>query len=377
VADAGDRRRVDAHLVTDELSVPEMLRPLLDQRLAAAAAAEAVVAGQQSPWPDEPFDGGVLDAYDGSISLAAKRLMVAEGMSLANAAVDVALARGKVEVSKIESDCLGGRCGATLRFDKVPAGVELSGQVTLTGASLASVAPGTGDKPGATGTVSGQIKFSGKGTSPRSALSVLQGSGKLEFADGKLAAVWPGAIAAGAEAALKAEPDKLAAVLREALTAGLTAGELPLPGSVALEIADGQLTVKPFAIDTAEGRADGAASLDLRSLAFESEWHLNQKSPAPGEKPALPPVTLLYRGPAASLGSMEPRISTDALERELAVRRMERDVEELERLRKLDEARRREEAERQRRQFEQSPEPAPAPVPVAPVEPQPRAAAPG
>ncbi len=379
VAEAGERRRVEAHLVADELSVPQLLRPLLDSRLAAAEAAEAVVAGQQSPWPDEPFEGSILDAYDGSISLAAKRLVLAEGISLADAGIDIVLARGKVEASRIEGGCMGGRCSATLRFDKVPAGVELSGQVRLTGASLEFLATGGGDKPRSSGTMSGQIKFSGKGTSPRSVLSVLQGSGSLEFGDGKLAALWPGAITAAAEAALKSEPDKLAAVVKEAITAGLTAGQLPLPGSVALAIADGQLTVKPFSIETPEGRAEGSASLDLRSLAFESEWRLNQKPPAPGEKPPLPPVTLVYRGPAASIGSIEPRISTEALERELAVRRMERDVEELERLRKLDEARRREEAERQRHQLEQTPEPAPAPapVPVAPVEPQPRAAAPG
>jgi hypothetical protein len=61
---------------------------------------------------------------------------------------------------------------------------------------------------------------------------------------------------------------------------------------------------------------------------------------------------------------------------------MERDVEELERLRKLDETRRREEAERQRRQFEETAPPPPAttppgPVPMAPAVPQPGRAAPG
>jgi hypothetical protein len=87
----------------------------------------------------------------------------------------------------------------------------------------------------------------------------------------------------------------------------------------------------------------------------------------------LPGVTVSYRGPFAALGAIEPRVNSEALERELAVRRMERDVEELERLRKLDEARRREEAERQRRQLEQAPLP-PGPVPVAPA---PRPATPG
>ena len=118
------------------------------------------------------------------------------------------------------------------------------------------------------------------------------------------------------------------------------------------------------AIDTAEGRARGTAALDLKTLEFESDWRLEPKAGAAGKAP-LPAVTVSYRGLVAALGSLEPRINSEALERELAVRRMERDVEELERLRRLDEARRREEMERQRRQLEQAP--LPGPVPVAPA----------
>ena len=372
LASVGDRRRVEARLDAEELSVAKLLQPLLDQRLATAAVAEAAISGRASPWPDEPFDGATLDAFEGNLRLEAKRLTLADGVGLTDASLDIALAPGKVDVSRIEGACLRGRCSATLRIDKVPAGAELSGSLRVTGAALEAI--GGGAKPGSRGTVGGEIKFAGKGSSPRSALSVANGRGTLELGAAKLTALWPGAIAVGADAALKAEPDKLVAALKPALAAALAGGQLPLPGSLELEIADGRLSIKPFAIHTGEGSAEGAASLDLRSLAFETEWRLGQKPPGPGEKPALPAVTVTYRGPLEALGRIEPRIASDALERELAVRRMERDVEELERLRKLDEARRREEAERQRRQFEQTP----APVPVAPaVPPQPRAAAPG
>ena len=247
--------------------------------------------------------------------------------------------------------------------------MEVSGQVSLADATLQAF---TGS-PRASGTIGGEIKFSGKGTSPRNVLSALQGGGTLELGDAKLAALWPGAIAMAAEAALKADPDKLAGVVQQTLVPGLAGGQLSLPGTLKLEIADGQLRVKPFAIHTADGRAQGGASLDLRTLNLDSEWRLDQKPAAgPADKPALPTVTVTYRGPVGSPDGLEPRIASEALERELSVRRMERDVEELERLRKLDEARRREEAERQRRQFEQTP----VPVPVAPAAPQPRPATP-
>ena len=370
VVTAGDRRRVEARLDVDELSVAKLLSPLLDQRLAVAGVAETAISGRQSPWPDEPFDATVLDGFEGSIRLNSKRLTVADGIGIGQAGIDIALEGGKVDVKRIEGACLGGRCSASLRIDKAPAGVEVSGQVSLAGATLQAFA----GSPRASGTIGGEIKFSGRGTSPRNVLSALQGGGTLELGDAKLAALWPGAIAMAAEAALKADPDKLAGMVQQTLVPGLAGGQLPLPGTVKLEIADGQLSVKPFAIDTADGRAQGAASLDLRTLNLDSEWRLDQKPAAgPADKPALPTVTVTYRGPIGSVGGLEPRISSEALERELSVRRMERDVEELERLRKLDEARRREEAERQRRQFEQTP----VPVPVAPAAPQPRPATPG
>ena len=368
VASAGDKRRVEARLDVEELSVAKLLSPFLDQRLAVAGAAETAISGRQSPWPDEPFDTAVLDGFEGDIRLNSKRLTVADGIGIGQAAIDIALEGGKIDVKRIEGLCLGGRCSASVRIDKAPAGVEVSGDVSLTGGALQAFGGNAASGVRADGTVGGEIKFSGRGTSPRNVLSALQGGGTLELGDAKLATLWPGTIAMAVEAALKADPDKLAGVVQQALVAGLSGGTLPLPGTVKLEIADGQLKVEPLTIDTSDGRAQGTASLDLRTLNLESEWRLDQSVASPAGKPALPAVTVTYRGPIGSLGDLASRISSEALERELSVRRMERDVEELERLRRLDETRRREEAERQRRQFEQTP----MPVPVVPAVPQPR-----
>ena len=377
LAAGGDRRRIEARLAVDEVSVARLLAPLLDQRLVSVTgAAEAAIGGRQALWPDEPFDASALEALEGSIHLDAKRLSLSDGIGLGQASLDVAIEGGRLEVKQLEGTALGGRYQASLRIEKVPAGAEVTGSLRLTGGTLQALDGSAGWKPRATGTIAGEIKFSARGQSPRSAISVLQGGGTLEFGEARLATLWPGAIGVAAEAALKAEPDKLAATLRQALAASLGSGQPPLPGRIAVDIADGQLAAKAFVINTAEGRAQATASLDLRTLILESEWRLEQKPGAgPGDK-ALPAVIVTYRGPVAALGSLEPRIATDALERELAVRRMERDVEELERLRKLDETRRRSDAERLRRQLEQAPPP--VPVPVAPAPPGgTRPAAPG
>ena len=206
-------------------------------------------------------------------------------------------------------------------------------------------------------------------------LSVLQGSGTLELGDARLATLWPGAVGRPWRRRSRPIPDNMAAVLKQTLAAGLAGGELPLAGPVGVEIADGQLAAKPFAIDTAEGRAQGArASTSRRCCSSPTGgWSRSRSGRRRQGRPAG--VTVSYRGPVAALGELEPRINSEALERELAVRRMERDVEELERLRRLDETRRREETERQRRQLEQAP--LPGPVPVAPAVPAPRPATPG
>jgi uncharacterized protein involved in outer membrane biogenesis len=373
LATAAERHRIDARLDFGELSLAKMLGILQDQRLAVAATAETAISGRQSVWSDEPFDAFILDSFEGSIKLNAKRLVLAEGMALSRASLDVALQGGKVEVRRLEGAGLGGRVSATLSIAKAAAGVDLSGSLNLAGGAIESLAGNVAGNSRSGGTLGGEIKFSGKGTSPRSVLSVLQGGGTLSFSEAKLGTLWPGAIGTAVEAALRSDPDSLAATLKRTLAASLGAGELRLPATVGVEIADGRLAAKPFVIDGDEGRAQGTAGLDLKTLLFEADWRLEQKrSPGAGDRAPLPGVAVSYRGPIAALAGLEPRIDSDALERELAVRRMERDLEELERLRKLDEARRREEAERQRRQLEQAPPP--TPVPMAPA---PRPATPG
>ena len=369
----GERPHVDARFDLGELSLAQLLAPLLDRRLAVAAAAETAVSGHESLWPEESFDAAAFDALEGNIYLTGKRLALTDGIGLRQVSFDIALGGGALEVKQLEGLGLGGRVRASVRCERVPGGVDIRGILSLRDGRLETIAEDSGAKGGAAGGIAGEISFAGRGGSVRNLMSVLQGSGALTLSEAKLATLWPGAIAMAAQAALQAEPDKIGASLRQGLVAGLAAGQLPLPDRVEIDVADGQLRIKPLVIDTPQGRASGTASLDLRSLILESDWRLEEPAAKPGDGPAPPAITVSYRAPVIALGSYAPQIATEALEREIAVRRVERDVEELERLRKLDEIRRREDAERLRRQLEQqSP-----PVPVAPTAPQGRSARPG
>ena len=257
IANTGERRRLETRLDIDELAIPRMLALLQDQRLAVAALAETAVSGRQSVWSDEPFDAAVLDGFEGNIKLNAKRLLLADGMGLGPASIDIALKGGKVEVKQLEGACLGGRCSAIVTIAKAAAGVDVSGSLSVSGATIAALAGSGAGKPRASGTISGEFNFSGKGTSPRGVFSVLQGGGTLALGDAKLGTLWPGAIAKAVDAALKSDPDSLPATLKRTLADNLAGGELPLPARIGVEIADGRLAAKPFAIDAARGARAG------------------------------------------------------------------------------------------------------------------------
>lgn len=378
IAPSGERRRVDAALQADELNFAQLFAPLLDQRLAVAGIAEATISGKQGPWPDEPFSATAMDAIEGSIDLSSRRLVLADKLALEDARLKIDLAAGKIEVRELAGNALGGQVAAKLDVKKIGAGAELRGTLRLS-AALDRLTGQTTQPPG--GAVNASVEFYGRGASPRAIAAALQGKGKVDFKDARVSALWPGAITSAADASLKTEPDKLAATVRQSLASGLASGSIPLgPQSVALEITDGQLRTKSVVIEMDEGRASGIATLDLASLSFRSPWRLDAKAPASGSsaKP-LPAVMVEYGGPIASLGKLVPRIDSAALEQELSARRIERDVEDLERLRKLDEQRRQIEADRMRKQFDPTPpvQRPPLPIPITPSGRDQRPASPG
>ena len=114
-----ERRRIDASLDADEVSVARLLAPLLDQRLAITGAAEAALSGRQSVWPDEPFSAGAFDALTGNIQLDCRRLVLADGVILEGAQSSPLLSvGGKIDIEDISGKGLGGQFKAKLQIAK-------------------------------------------------------------------------------------------------------------------------------------------------------------------------------------------------------------------------------------------------------------------
>jgi hypothetical protein len=353
LAPAGERRRIAADLIVGELNIARLLAPVLDQRLAITGTVESLLSGQQSPWPEEPFDTAVFEGFEGTIKLETPRLALTPALGLGRASLDIELAPGKIEVKQVTGDGPGGRFQARLALDRRPGNIELTGSATVE-ATLEALAPprGTG-APRGVGPLKGMLELSARGASPRALMASLQGKGLVEIGEAKLDNLWPGALIAAVEAAMKVDADKVGPTLRQRLLDGMSEGQLALgPNTLAIDVVDGQLRSKPIVAETDEGRATGTVNLDMRTFAFDSEWRVERKrvNDRIDEKAALPAAIVQYRGPVTALSALEARINTDALERELTARKMELDLEELERLRQADEARRRSELERQRQQ---------------------------
>jgi hypothetical protein len=119
-------------------------------------------------------------------------------------------------------------------------------------------------------------------------------------------------------------------------------------------------------------------TIDLSSLVVDSAWLAEPKAPdvPHPERPrqgALPSVGVVYTGPLANAWALESRITADPLERELAIRKMELDADQLERLHKADAERSRRDDERRRALESDQGSTAPVPPAPTPVGPQPSA----
>lgn len=349
-------RRIDGKLVADAGSLPRILSALLSEPDAAptellVAKAEAAVGeeanaiadagvGQESPpvFSDLAFDLSLIDGVTGAIELSTGRLEIGPGLSVSEARAEFRAADGKLSFGLTGSQALGGNLKATLEVEKAAAGAVSSGTLELAGVDLGNLPLSSSvGSAGAFGKGSAELRleFRARGLTPRGMVSVMTGKGELQLDSVTMAGLAPSGVRQAADATLKAEVFSTQALL-SSLKAAHAGGRLVLGSRrLPLTISDGAVQVASFDVDQENGRSRIVTTVDLRGLVYDSEWRVVANDPQ-GRR-AWPPVSVSAVGPLTKLGALETRITADALERELAVRKMERNVNELERLRRLDE----------------------------------------
>jgi len=352
------RTSIDAKLSADKASFSTLLAPMLGAVSAEgidpnappvpqlASAAPAVI------WPEQSFDLSLLDQVDGQISLAAVSLLLEPGLTVGNAEVDVQLAPDAVKVTRLYGDAVGGKLNAELNVGRAPAGISLDGKLRIDVGSNTASASAKADPP-AGDAVAFNVNFSSRALSPAAIIAAATGKGELTVSDATLNGNSPVAVSAVARAALTGQGPSSGNQLSEAVKAAIKDGAVQLGKlSVPVEISDGALKLGKVQIDMSEGRSTFQTAVELTTMKIDSEWQIAPKLDkglaANPERALLPPVTVVYTGKLNAFDTLEPQVSTASLERELVVRKLELDVGELERLRKVDEERARQEAVRRK-----------------------------
>ncbi len=368
--------KLTGKIATSELSLASVLGLITQSRAQAVmgppppsqataqSPALALAASRQSVWSDDVFDLSAVADVEIQIQIDAAKTTLTPELTLGKSGYEVVTKAGRIELKLIEAAVLGGTMTGSLQIERNPVGASAKTALRVNKARLESIAA-SGTKPSATGAMTLSLDLEGKALSPRHLITTLRGQGEMTIAEGRLDRLSPKGLRETVEAmlAIKGEPphDELARRLATALGSSAPGNSVNIGQRIlALQVAEGNVRFAPLLIETPDGRLNGTTVFDLDAQRFDSEWKIEANAQAPKtdqptvaakQRPPLPGVTAVYVGSLAAIGTVEPRLQFDALARELAVRKMERDLDELERLRKLDEERNRLEAER-RKQLE-------------------------
>jgi len=346
---------VTAQLKVDQATIPGLLSVALDRSTTTAVEAEPLTEGK-SIWPESPFDFAALDGVETKIGVDFGTLSLEPGMDIKQARLEVALSPGKLELTRLEGKALGGNVFAAAALKRAPGGASMAGDLRLTDVHLQGApADGAAPKPKQSGgAASVSLEFSGRGATPDGLIAVATGKGEITLGDMSMRVPTPLAVVATSEAALNgtagASGDELIAALREQM--GSSAVKVG-PRKIGVTIGDGAAKLATFSLPSPAGMTKVETTIDLASLLVDSSWVLEPKAPDVVQpdrprKGALPSVSVVYVGPLKDAWTLEPRITADQLERELAIRKMELDADQLERLHKADAERARQEEERRK-----------------------------
>ena len=350
----GTPRRLDGDLSLSSLALDSLLMPVLRSTTWEVTAAQQIAAGasgavRASVWPQRAFAFGQLGDLEAGLRLRTDELRISDQVAVAQAKLSLAVHRDSFEVTSFEGIVLGGTVSGRARLAETPGGADLRGNIEITGARL--------ERFGGTGAADASLSINGRNSTLAAVMSTLTGSGALKLSDATFRDVTPATLQSATETALKGPPEKLGPVVRELLAAAASRAAVNFGArALPVDVQDGFARIPALAMSSPEGKITAQAALDMASFAMSGFWRVEtQLAPtampsgqaaSPSAEPAnqpLPPVERRFALTPADLASNRPSrrapFDIDAFEHELAIRKVERDLAELERLRRLDEAR--------------------------------------
>lgn len=232
-----DGTKFEANLVTDRLSLRDLLAPTL---AGTTAYAPASGSGVVSHWPEQPFDISGLAKTDATLTLVTSRLEVDEAAALQDVRLSARFAKGAVELTELTGALLGGRFSAKASLTTGVSDVGLNGSIDFTGADLAAIPPGR-----AGGKAGGALAVTGRGTNPRSLVQSMTGKGEMELRSALLPGLEPIGVQRAAQSFLAADAPPLEGQLQALVKTALAKGSADLgTRKVPLEIVAGALQAR-------------------------------------------------------------------------------------------------------------------------------------
>ena len=301
-----------------------------DRQDPTAQIAEAATGGS-GYWPDRAFALAAMQAVDGTLKLKAATMTLADEMPLADAQLEASLASGTLTVSRLEGRLYAGKFMASGTLKALQGRVGLDAKVKLDDADLATLTQMAGGKELAKGKANLHLSLGGEGFSPRGMLMVLSGAGELRLDKGTINGLSPVVLKKAANTYLTQEmPDKPR--LTAQLDGDFRKGSLGFaPINAPIELKDGVIHLRNAEFAGDDYRARAGLIVDLGSLRVDSEWEVGYVG-ATDDGQRLPPVHLVFAGPLAGFGSLRAQISIDQFERYLSIKRLDQDMERLEKL---------------------------------------------
>jgi uncharacterized protein involved in outer membrane biogenesis len=329
---SGERPSAKIDISASAVSVPKIAAYLVDwDREDLTAQIAEVASGLTGVWPERSFALASLQAMDGTLQVKAPVFQLADGVQLTDGSLKATLARGSLNVSALKGDIYGGTASVSGTLQALKGRAGFSGKIELKGADVAALGRAHGGTPVASGKMDLKLALEGQGLSPRGLVTVVSGDGEMTLSKGAVNGLSPAVLKTAAATYLKQEiPDKDRLAVR--LKGDLRKGRLEYPRvTVPVAVIDGVLKLNPADLRGDDYVAKVSALVDLGTLRFDSEWLIDSQAKTE-DGYLLPPVRLTFAGPIAQFSAVEARLDTDEFARFLTMKRMDQDMQKLEKL---------------------------------------------
>lgn len=313
-------------------TLPKIAAYLVDwEHLDPSAQFSDVTSSERSYWPSSTFALAAMKSVDGMLKLKASTMTLSDGMPLTDAQLEASLASGTLTVSRLEGRFYSGKFQASGALRAMQGHAGFDAKLKLTGADLAAITQDAGGKELAKGKGDLQLTLEGQGFSPRGLLTALSGVGELRLEKGVINGLSPAVLKKAANTYMTQEiPDK--AKLAAQLDGDFRKGKLNYaPITVPIQVKDGVVNLHDVEFTGDDFHAKAGVTIALAPLKVDSEWDIAYTGKTEdGQR--LPSVQLVFAGPLNGFGSLTPQISSDQFERYLSIKRLDLDMERLEKL---------------------------------------------